>query len=181
MDKVKRKIVIMTLLSLAIPTIFTLQYSHKLSSNDRYTVKQNLRNLDEEIETIQSVGRDILNSLDINKKFDDQMEVITTDIPANIRDPFMFPEDLIKEQSRKYTETQKTKVPEKKAKPREPKLALNLTGIIFDKENPMAIINGEVYKVSDKIAEYTIRSISEQGVQLVSNKKTIFLETPIIE
>ncbi len=54
---------------------------------------------------------------------------------------------------------------------------MNLEGIIYDKTgNSLAIINGNVLKTGNKIADYTIIRIEKKGVVLQSNTEEFFLE-----
>ena len=184
MKTAKRNIIILTALIMSTPVIFVLQHQHISKVNSQITEKANLQNLQEEIEIIKEVTRDILQNIKpeieiLNQAIDDNQ----ISIPANLRDPFIFPEDILKTQAQKLITENKLNVTNKKTakKPEKPKLEFKLTGIIFDRENPMAIINGDIFKVSDKIAEYTIKAINEQGVRLVSPKESIFLKAPVIE
>lgn len=51
---------------------------------------------------------------------------------------------------------------------------MNLEGIIFDKSGKsLAIINGQVLKISDKIGNYTVSSIEKQKVTLQGDEEII--------
>ncbi|RKY56881.1 MAG: hypothetical protein DRP96_10760 [Candidatus Neomarinimicrobiota bacterium] len=184
MDSVKRNIVLITILGLAIPAVFAIRYRHH-TDNSWYTVQQNMRNLQEEVQTIRSINHDVLAKLDLSEQPDkEQAGILSVDVPSNIRDPFVFPDELILEKAKHYAATQKT-TNRKRKKPKQeqekPKTVLKLAGIIYDKVNPMAIINDEIYKVKDQIGEYTITAINEKGVTLTSKKGRLFLKTPVIE
>lgn len=43
---------------------------------------------------------------------------------------------------------------------------LILTGIMWDKDNPLAIINDNVVKIGDKLSDYTVKEINEKNVML---------------
>jgi hypothetical protein len=43
---------------------------------------------------------------------------------------------------------------------------LILTGIMWDKDNPLAIINDNVVKIGDKLNEFTVSEINEKNVVL---------------
>lgn len=45
-----------------------------------------------------------------------------------------------------------------------------LEGIIYDKENPSAIINGKILKVKDKIDDFQIQDITPTSVKLINSK-----------
>ncbi len=92
-----------------------------------------------------------------------------------LRDPFAFPKT-------QKTAVKKQKPDVKQGKPKvkpENKIPkLELKGIIFDKENPMAIINGEVYREGDLIEGFRVVRITKDGVKLVSSNNQLYLKAP---
>lgn len=52
----------------------------------------------------------------------------------------------------------------------------NLEGIVWDKDFPYAIINGEVWQIGDEVGGYRVQSISKETVTLESNGQTIELK-----
>ena len=98
-----------------------------------------------------------------------------------LRDPFIFVEARIPASKSKIAgKKQKTDVKQgkPKVKPENNIPKLELKGIIFDKENPMAIINGEVYKEGDLIKSFRVVRITKDGVRLVSRNNRIYLKAP---
>ncbi len=57
----------------------------------------------------------------------------------------------------------------------------SLTGIIFDNNNPKAIINNEIYDQGDAIENFQIVQISQQGVRLSRGQALFFLTAPGFE
>ncbi len=45
-----------------------------------------------------------------------------------------------------------------------------LEGVIYDEQNPSAIINGRVLRKKDKIDDYTVTEISQDSVQLINRE-----------
>jgi len=88
-----------------------------------------------------------------------------------LRDPFTF----AKSKATKKTSAKQSKRKDK-TKSSIPKLELR--GIIFDKENPMAIINGEVYREGDLIKNFRVVRITKDGVKLVSRNNQLYLKAP---
>jgi len=152
----------------------------------KYTFKANSGAVQEEIGIFKNVLTDVMAYVNTKSNTPAELtENLSGSIPGNLRDPFQY-NSPIKKQSNSKTgkvksaSTSQAKPVISKPKPK-PKPQLTLNGIIFDKENPMAIINGDIFKTSDKIGEYTIQSISEKGVQLLSGKDDLFLQAPVIE
>jgi hypothetical protein len=85
-----------------------------------------------------------------------------------LRDPFTFIKTRTPASTKKLTR--------KKQKASMPKLELR--GIIFDKENPVAIINGEVYREGDLIKNFRVVRITKDGVKLVSRNNQLYLKAP---
>jgi hypothetical protein len=85
-----------------------------------------------------------------------------------LRDPFAFPK------------TRKTAVKQDKpkVKPENNIPKFELRGIIFDKNKPMAIINGEVYGEGDLIEGFRVVRITKDGVKLVSKNNQLYLKAP---
>jgi len=95
-----------------------------------------------------------------------------------LRDPFAFPKTQ-KPAAPPKTAWKQPKTGVKPAKPKaKPEPRFEIKGIIFDKENPIAIINGEIYKVGDIINSYRVVRITKEGVKLVSRYNQIFLKAP---
>ena len=88
-----------------------------------------------------------------------------------LRDPFTFAKSI----ATKKTSTKQSK---RKYKTKSSIPKLELKGIIFDKENPMAIINGEVYREGDLIEGFRIVRITKDGVKLVSRNNQLYLKAP---
>lgn len=56
-----------------------------------------------------------------------------------------------------------------------------LEGVIYDEQNPSAIINGKVLRKTDKIDDYTVVEISQDSVQLINrnDNKILTLYLPL--
>ncbi|MBL7075617.1 hypothetical protein ISS37_10320 [candidate division KSB1 bacterium] len=88
---------------------------------------------------------------------------------GRVRDPFTFVEQ-------KKSIGRKKPPGGKKRNMRIPRL--DLTGIIFDREKPAAIINGEVYIEGNIVKGFRVVRISKSGVKLVSKEIQIYLKAP---
>ncbi|MFA4839329.1 MAG: hypothetical protein WC703_07635 [Candidatus Neomarinimicrobiota bacterium] len=100
---------------------------------------------------------------------------------ARVRDPFGFSSARRPIDDREKGKTIKSG-PQKPKEPPKPELPkIHLEGIIFDKKSPMAIIDGEVYRVGDVIKGFRISEISKSGVRLNSPSNQIVLKAPEIE
>jgi len=175
-------ILIVLLLLIAVLVITQLNRSSKVDR--RYTIDANLQNLDEEIVLIEQVSREVLTHLQIDTNaVKNPLPAPPQRLPKSLRDPFIFPGELVAAQKASVAKKRTTPAtaPKTAKKPPEPKREIRLAGIIYDKSNPMAIINGNIYRTADKIDEFTIETINEKGVLLVSSKERLFLEAPIIE
>jgi len=186
MDTIKRKLIILISLLLILPFILLLQLQKLPKTGSQAAIKTNINSIQEEIRIFKNILTDVTKYVNTGPITPEKLtENLSIPIPGNLRDPFQYTNQskskTVKNQSpsNSQTKTVKEKV---KVKPKpKPKLQITLNGIIFDKENPMAIINGDIYKTSDKIGEYSILSISEKGVQLRSEKENLFLQAPVIE
>ena len=91
-----------------------------------------------------------------------------------LRDPFTFVKAKIPASKSKIA----VKRVESKVKPENKTPKLELKGIIFDKENPTAIINGEIYREGDLIEGFRVVRITKDGVKLVSRNNQLYLKAP---
>jgi len=184
MDTIKRKLIILITLLLILPFILLLQLQKLPKTGSQSAIKTNINSIQEEIKIFKNVLTDVTKYVNTGPITPEKLtENLSIPIPGNLRDPFQYTNQskskTVKSQSPSNSQTKTVK---EKVKPKpKPKLQITLNGIIFDKENPMAIINGDIYKTSDKIGEYSILSISEKGVQLHSEKENLFLQAPVIE
>lgn len=165
-------------------SLLAFQLTRQTRVDNRHAMTINMQNLDEEIKLIEQVSREVLTHLQIDTSIvGNPLPAPVSALPQRLRDPFIFPGELIT--AKKPAVSKKTVSPvsprKSNKKPPEPKQEIKLSGIIYDTLNPMAIINGNIYRTSDKINEYTITSISLQGVRLVSPKERLFLPAPVIE
>jgi len=53
---------------------------------------------------------------------------------------------------------------------------LNLEGIVWDEENPKAMVDGTILGIDEKIGDYTIVDITKDGVLLTDGTKQIELK-----
>ena len=95
-----------------------------------------------------------------------------------LRDPFTFAKIKTPASKSKATKKTSTKQSKRKDKTKSSMPKLELKGIIFDKENPMAIINGEVYREGDLIKNFRVVRITKDGVKLVSKNNQLYLKAP---
>jgi len=58
-------------------------------------------------------------------------------------------------------------------KPLSPAASISLTGIVWDKDRPMAIINGKIVKAGDRVAGCNVVEIKETSVLLTDGLKDI--------
>lgn len=175
-------ILIVLLLLITVLVIAQLNRSSKIDR--RYAIDVNLQNLDDDIALIEQVSREVLTHLRIDTNaVKNPLPVPPPTLPKSLRDPFIFPGDLVlaKKPATEQKKASSTATPKVTKKSPEPKREIRLAGIIYDKSNPMAIINGNIYRTADKIDEFTVKAINEQGVLLVSSKERLFLEAPTIE
>ena len=54
---------------------------------------------------------------------------------------------------------------------------IKISGIIWNTDQPQALINNQMVKVGDQIAEWTIEKIDENGIELSSRGKKILIPT----
>lgn len=165
-------------------SLLAFQLTRQTSVGDRHTMAVNLQNLDEEIKLIEQVSQEVLTHLQIDTSIvGNPLSAPVSALPQRLRDPFIFPGELITAKKAAVASKTVSSISPQKSnkKPPEPKQEIKLSGIIYDTLNPMAIINGNIYRTSDRINEYTITSISLQGVRLVSPKERLFLPAPVIE
>ncbi|MCF7873444.1 MAG: hypothetical protein K9L84_01150 [Candidatus Omnitrophica bacterium] len=57
-----------------------------------------------------------------------------------------------------------------KSKPKQSNSAYRLEGVVFDKDNPFAIINGKRVFKGDKISNFTVSKIKVDSVELIDPK-----------
>ncbi|NOZ08297.1 MAG: hypothetical protein GXO91_05400 [FCB group bacterium] len=82
---------------------------------------------------------------------------------AKMRDPFMT-----KSEPKEIVQVKKPKVIPKKKRPK-----IRIGGIVWDKLNPYAIINGDIYEIGDKLDDYTVHTILDSMI-ILSNDNDIF-------
>jgi len=188
MGTIKHKLVILITLLLILPLILLLQLQKMPKMGSQYTFKTNLSAIQEEIGIFKNVLADVTKYVNTGPSTPEKLtENLSIPIPGNLRDPFQYTSSIKNKSNSKTVKSQspsnsQIKTVNEKVKPKpKPKLQITLNGIIFDKENPMAIINRDIYKTSDRIGKYSILSINEKGVQLRSEKENLFLQAPVIE
>jgi hypothetical protein len=107
---------------------------------------------------------------------------------ANLRNPFISSYSQKKLNTKKYAikknnnrQTTKNVKKSNNSIPEKPKITaadFKLMGIVYDKTNPSAIINNNVYHEEDIIKNCQIVKITNNGVTLQSGKERIFLPEP---
>ena len=163
MENKKNKIIILIALALSLILLGILQL--RRTGKQDYNAHMVQINFDQEndFSQVENIIKEILDE-GVKEIDESHFDSIATKYKSfeQLRDPFAFPK------------TQKTAV--KKQKTSMPKLELR--GIIFDKENPMAIINGEVYREGDLIKNFRVVRITKDGVKLVSKNNQLYLKAP---
>lgn len=100
---------------------------------------------------------------------DSAIGFIKSKVKTKTRNPFITSSKLAR-----VNQSSRGKKSVKKAKTNQvsrPKV--NLEGIIWDEKLPMAIINGDIHVIGDKVGSYTIQLISDSMVTMI-DKKDIF-------
>jgi hypothetical protein len=183
MDSAKRNSIILLFLLLILPLPLLLQLHKKPEINDDITFSSSMQTIREEIEIIKGVISEVLIHVDTDPEplIADFAHNPASTIPSNLRDPFRFPGTVKELETAVKAKTKAATAAKVKPVKPKPKPQLTLNGIIWDTENPMAIINGDIYKISDRIGDYTILTINEQGVRLRFGRENVFLQAPVIE
>ncbi len=113
------------------------------------------------VKTIEKeVNRDQSALVDYIRFIDKKTDEINI---AKMRDPF-----IAKIEPDEIAEVQKPKVIPKKKRPQ-----ISIAGIVWDKLNPYAIINGDIYEIGDKLEDYTVHTILDSMI-ILSNENDIF-------
>jgi len=182
MKNEKNKIIILIALTLSLILlgIFQLRRTGKQEYNapkEQIAFDQNddfsqVENIIKEIldEGVKEIEESHLDSIAIKYKSFEQL-----------RDPFTFAKARTPASKSKIAgKKQKTDVKQAKpkVKPENNIPKLELKGIFFDKDNPMAIINGEVYREGDLIEGFRVVRITKDGVKLVSQDNQLYLKAP---
>ena len=130
--------------------------------------EENLKNLENIIKVIVDKGAKESDKSEVDSNY------FSSKSFDNLRDPFTYPKTgIVKMQKKSDGEKRKPNDKPKNIVP-----SFELKGIVFDKENSMAIINGEVYKEGDLIKKYRVVRITKSGVKLVSRDSQIYLKAP---
>ncbi|PIS27403.1 MAG: hypothetical protein COT43_10705 [Candidatus Marinimicrobia bacterium CG08_land_8_20_14_0_20_45_22] len=181
MRKSKIKVVVLIILVIVMIGLFLKRMVIKKNPADEATSLMSIQASSlKDFDQIDQAIREIL-------EFEKDGESLTIDDSLNhvnwaqVRDPFSF-----SSARRPIDDREKGKMiksgpqkPKELTKPELPKI--HLEGIIFDKKSPMAIIDGEVYRVGDVIKGFRISEISKSGVRLKSPNDQIILKAPEIE
>jgi len=174
----KIKLIVLIILAIALTGLILTKVVIKKESTDSSATFE--FNSIEDFERIDQAIREIL-------EFEKNGENLTLDDSLNrvdlnrVRDPFSFSsaQRIVSDSDKKKMVKSTLQKPIEPPKPEIPKI--HLEGIIFDKKSPMAIIDGEVYRVGDVIKGFRITEISQGGVRLKSPDDQIVLKAPEIE
>jgi len=171
----KNKIIILLVLALLLIILGIFQIIRPVKR--RYTTPKVQIDFDQNnnFSQVENIIKEILNE-GVKEIDEPHFDSIVTQYKSleQLRDPFTFPK------TQKTAASPKTAVKklETDVKPAKPEPGFEVNGIIFDKENPMAIIDGEIYKVGDIINSYRVVRITKEGVKLVSKNNQIYLKAP---
>ena len=176
MENKKNKIIILIVLvlSLTLLGIFQLKRTGKREYN-AHMVQINFDQKDD-FTQVENIIKEILDEL-VKEIDESHFDSITSKYKSfkQLRDPFIFVKARMPASKSKIAGKKQSK---RKDKTKSIMPKLELKGIIFDKENPMAIINGEVYKEGDLIKSFRVVRITKDGVKLVSRNNQIYLKAP---
>lgn len=92
--------------------------------------------------------------------------------PEKVRNPFAVAVDPVPPPPRPKPKPKKTSTPAPKPKPK-PKIvrpSVTINGIVWDVEEPYAIMNGELYRVGDDFNGYTVYVILDTTVVLKNDR-----------
>ena len=169
MENKKNKIIILIALALSLILLGILQL--RRTGKQDYNAHMVQINFDQEndFSQVENIIKEILDE-GVKEIDESHLYSIATKYKNfnQLRNPFIF--------VKARTPASKSKIARKKQKTSMPKLELR--GIIFDKENPMAIINGEVYREGDLIKNFRVVRITKDGVKLVSKNNQLYLKAP---
>ena len=178
MKKGKFKIIMLLILLLLMLSIWIINFKIAGYKANNLQMLENSDSRKDEIYHIENIVKEILSSAE--KDFDESLTdsiFLVYKNSGELRDPFVFVQSKkASTPKKKVIKTKQKSRPSPKPKDIQPKLELN--GIIFDKENSIAIINGEVYKEGDLIKSYRVVRITKDGVKLVSRNNQIYLKAP---
>ncbi len=182
MKEGKNKIIILSVLIFILALLLSLHFIKAGKSSPNVQFAKSIIDDEENLIKVENIIKEILDeeTKKLNKPAIDST-TFTYKIFNKLRDPFSFPKTKTPaSKSKIVNKQQKTDVkqgkPKNKLEDTIPKLELK--GIIFDKENPLAIINGAVYKEGDLIKSYRVVRITKDGVKLVSRNNQIYLKAP---
>jgi len=175
MENKKSKIIILTALTLSLILLGIFQL--KRAGKQEYNAPK-VQIAFNQIDNFSQVENIIKEILDEGKKEIDEphLDSIVGKYRnfEQLRNPFTFVKAKISASKSKIA----VKRVKPKVKPENKTPKLEIKGIIFDKENPMAIINGEVYKEGDLIEGFRVVRITKDGVKLVSRNNQLYLKAP---
>jgi len=182
MEDEKTKIIILIALTLSfiLLGIFQLRRTGKQEYNApkvQITFDQK-----DDFSQVENIIKEILNEgvTEIDESHLDSIAIKYKSF-EQLRNPFTFAKARTPASKSKIArKKQKTDVKQAKpkVKPENNIPKLELKGIFFDKDNPMAIINGEVYREGDLIEGFRVVRITKDGVKLVSKNNQLYLKAP---
>ncbi|MEA3287318.1 MAG: hypothetical protein U9Q77_08075 [Candidatus Marinimicrobia bacterium] len=151
---------------------YTGSYKTLFSSNISNQVGNSLA-LD--LETLQITIRTVSSPLIEELQFVEAIDTLNAkESIKDLRNPFTKvyvappPEEKPKEKPKAKPKKKTTKKP-KKRKKRIVRPKISMTGIIWDRSNPYAILNGDIYGQGDLIQGYTVQTIQDTIIFLANN------------
>lgn len=123
--------------------------------------------------TIKTLIRQV-NTLDMKSLgFVTRVDSVAAKIsPEKVRNPFAVAVDPVVLPPKPKPKPKKTTTPAPKPKPK-PKIvrpSVTINGIVWDIQEPYAIMNGELYRVGDEFSGYTVYAILDTMVVLKNDK-----------
>ncbi len=125
-----------------------------------------------DLETMQLTIRTVSSPLIEELQFIEAIDTMSANESIkDLRNPFarvyVAPPPTEKPKETKKTERIKKKPTKRKKRIVRPKITIN--GIIWDRSNPYAILNNDIYGEGDKIKGYTVQTIQDTMIVLANN------------
>ncbi|MBU0710635.1 general secretion pathway protein GspB [bacterium] len=175
METKKNKIIILIALALSLILLGIFQLSRTGKQEFNAHMVQIVYDQENDFNQVENIIKEILDE-GVKEIDASHLDSIAGKYKSfeQLRDPFTF--------AKAWTPDSKSIIAVKQGKPKVkpenniPKFLL--VGIIFDENNPLAIINGEVYREGDLIEGFRVVRITKDGVKLVSKNNQLYLKAP---
>jgi len=182
MENKKIKIIILIALALSLILLGIFQLSRTGKQEFNAHMVQIVYDQENDFNQVENIIKEILDE-GLKEIDESHLDSIASKDKSfeQLRDPFTFAKAWTPDsKSIIAVKKQKTDVKqgEPKVKPENDIPKFLLVGIFFDENNPMAIINGEVYREGDLIEGFRVVRITKDGVKLVSKNNQLYLKAP---